>query len=97
MSTDRTSSDGDPAGHAQQQPAGAAPDAASASLAARVGQMADTLPDRERQALATLLLQAMGPLSRRRWQPSDVLDADQAALLAALRDQSAPDDTGHQE
>lgn len=64
------------------------------SLADRVAELATTLPPREGQVLATLLLQAMDPVARRRWQPSQHLDPEQEALLERLlRDdaQARPD------
>lgn len=59
-------------------------DEAAASLATHVGELADTLPEEDRQALAALLLRAMDPVSRRRWEPASALDADEEAVLADL-------------
>lgn len=60
------------------------------SLAARVGELAATLPSREGQVLAMLLLQAMDPVNRRRWQPLQHLDPEQEALLERLLRDNAP-------
>lgn len=60
--------------------------AAAASLAVRLGDLADTLPDEDRRTFAALLLSAMDPVSQRRWQPASGLQPEQQAFLDRLAD-----------
>ncbi|MFU8840773.1 MAG: hypothetical protein ACNA8R_08610 [Nitriliruptoraceae bacterium] len=81
------------------EPAAAARDvpAAAASLAAKLGEFAGALPEDERRRLAAVLLSAMDPVSRRRWEPSSDLGVDQAAYLDRLVNRRRPDVTKREE
>jgi hypothetical protein len=71
--------------------------AAAASLAARLGDLAGTMSDEDRRTFATLLLSAMDPVSKRRWQPLQGLRPDEAALLESLASDGRDTDAGHRE
>lgn len=71
--------------------------AAAAALAARLGDLADTMTDQDRRTFAMLLLSAMDPVSQRRWQPSRGLQPDEAALLESLASDGHGSDAGHRE
>ena len=61
---------------------------AIASFAARLEAYAVGLPERERQALETLLIRAMDPVERMRWrQTAGLLDPREEALLRSLADE----------
>lgn len=73
---------GDGTSQQHADPTGAS--AASISLAARIGEFADTLPEQDRRVLAAVLLRAMDPVAARWWQPTDDLGPDELALLSRL-------------
>jgi hypothetical protein len=63
-------------------------DATVAAFADHLEEFASTLPERERELLAALLLSAMDPLDRMRLRaPGEVLTPTEAAVLRALESQ----------
>ena len=58
-------------------------------LAENLNEYALTLPEREKQALFEMLLQAMEPLDRFRYlRTSDLLNSDEEAVLRSLEKES---------